>query len=86
MELAEEIHWLPTYQSREDLRLPLLSPQELSAHLVNHVNVTYSKMDDELWQHIEFALSQGKLVLCMGAGSIDHWIRERAQSQKNQTA
>lgn len=77
MELAEEIYWLPTYQSREDLNLPILEPQELTARLTNRRQVVYSQMDDELWKHIDYAHQQGKLVLCMGAGSIDAWVREQ---------
>ena len=77
MELAEEIYWLPTYQSREDLNLPLLEPQALTARLTNRNHVTYSQMDDELWSRIDYARQQGKLVLCMGAGSIDTWVREQ---------
>lgn len=82
MELAEEIFWLPTYKSREDLNLPMLEPQELTARLTNRNVVTYSEMDDSLWEHITWARNNGKLVVCMGAGSIDAWVRERlSQSQ-----
>lgn len=81
MELAEEIYWLPTYQSREDLNLPILEPQELTARLTNRNSVVYSQMDDELWNRIEYAREQGKLVLCMGAGSIDAWVREQLTKQ-----
>lgn len=82
MELAEEIFWLPTYKSREDLNLPMLKPQELTARLTNRNIVTYSEMDDSLWEHITWARNNGKLVVCMGAGSIDAWVRERlSQSQ-----
>lgn len=77
MELAEEIYWLPTYQSREDLNLPILEPEELTARLTNRSEVTYSQLDDNLWNHIQYAREQGKLVLCMGAGSIDGWVREQ---------
>lgn len=77
MELAEEIYWLPTYQSREDPNLPILEPEELTARLTNRDQVVYSQFDDDLWRHIQYAREQGKLVLCMGAGSIDGWVREQ---------
>ncbi len=77
MELAEEIFWLPTYQSREDKNLPILSPQDLTTHLTNRKQVVYAEMDDTLWEHIEWARTNGKLVLCMGAGTIDNWVRGR---------
>jgi len=76
MELAEEIYWLPTYLSREDPNLPILTPEELSAGLTNAASVHVADTNDELWQHIESARSKGKLVLVMGAGSIDSWIRQ----------
>ena len=77
MELAEEIFWLPTYQSREDLNLPILKPEELTARLTNRNVVTYADMNDMLWDHMTWARTNGKLVLCMGAGSIDAWIRSQ---------
>lgn len=77
MELAEEVYWLPTYQTREDLNLPILQPEELTARLTNREHVVYSQLDDDLWKHIEYARSNGKLVVCMGAGTIDEWVREQ---------
>ncbi len=77
MELAEEIFWLPTYQSREDLNLLILKPEELAARLTNRNVVTYADMNDMLWDHMTWARTNGKLVLCMGAGSIDAWVRSR---------
>ena len=75
MELAEQVFWLPTYLTREDPHLPLLSPLELTENLVNKDEVYYTELDDELWQYINKAREDGKLVLCMGAGSIDSWVR-----------
>ena len=77
MELAEEIYWLPTYLTREDPRLPILTPQELAGNLTNRNAVHYAELNDELWQHIETARRDGKLILCMGAGTIDGWLREQ---------
>lgn len=77
MRLASKIYWLPTYLSREDDSLEILTPQQLSANLTNLASVTHAKLDDSLWQSIEQARQDGKLVLCMGAGSIDSWLRQR---------
>ncbi len=71
---AEAVYWLPTYLSREDPELPVLTPEELAASLTN---VTIADMNDELWQYIQTAREQGKLVLCMGAGTIDSWVRQQ---------
>jgi UDP-N-acetylmuramate--alanine ligase len=78
MELAEKIYWLPTYQSREDPNLPILTPEQLTESLVNRNAVTYAELDDPLWDSIQAARAAGMLVLCMGAGSIDAWIRAQA--------
>lgn len=75
MELAEQIYWLPTYLAREDASLATLTPQELTENLRNRDSVVYADLNDELWQHITDARRAGKLVLCMGAGTIDGWLR-----------
>lgn len=75
MELAEQIFWLPTYLTREDPTLPLLSSIELTENLVNKAEVYFTDMNDELWAYITKARQDGKLVLCMGAGTIDSWLR-----------
>ncbi|HET7630241.1 MAG TPA: Mur ligase domain-containing protein [Candidatus Saccharimonadales bacterium] len=77
MELAEDIYWLPTYLSREDPRLEILSPNQLSANLSNRDKVHMAELDGELWNSIESARQTGKLVLVMGAGSIDGWLRRQ---------
>jgi UDP-N-acetylmuramate--alanine ligase len=76
-EAAEEIYWLPTYLSREDPNLPILQPQDLIQNITNRNSVKVADFNDELWQSIQSALSEDKLVVCMGAGKIDGWIRDR---------
>jgi UDP-N-acetylmuramate--alanine ligase len=76
-ELADETYWLPTYLSREDPNEPILSPEELTLHVTNKETIHVANLDDDLWNAIEKARSEGKLVLCMGAGTIDSWVRER---------
>jgi UDP-N-acetylmuramate--alanine ligase len=76
-ELAEEVYWLPTYLSREDPNLAILSPEQLTARLTNRSHVHLTDLTPELWEAIEQARHSGKLVLCMGAGSIDGWLREQ---------
>lgn len=71
---AQTIFWLPTYLSREDPTLPILSPQELTASLKSH-SIEYAELNDELWQAIEAERAKGALVLLMGAGTIDAWAR-----------
>lgn len=76
-ELAEEVYWLPTYLSREDPNLPILQPKELIQNLTNKDAVHIADFNDELWDAVQKARYGGKLVLCMGAGTIDGWIRQQ---------
>lgn len=77
-ELAEIVYWLPTYLSREDPALPILTPEELSQDVTNKPAIRFADLDDQLWDYIQQARSQGMLVLAMGAGTIDAWLRKRA--------
>jgi len=76
-ELADEVFWLPTYLSREDPKLAILEPSELIKNITNVDKVHIADFDDELWGSIQKARQAGKLVLGMGAGKIDGWLRER---------
>ncbi|MGK2896544.1 MAG: Mur ligase domain-containing protein [Candidatus Saccharimonadales bacterium] len=78
-EQAEEIYWLPTYLSRENPSLPILTPKELTIKLTNKAALHLATLDDTLWSTIQKARDEGKLVLCMGAGSIDNWVRNHLQ-------
>lgn len=79
-EAAEAVYWLPTYLSREDPDLPVLTPEDLIQNLTNKDHVTPVEFDDALWQKIEAARQAGKLVVCMGAGAIDGWVRDRLKN------
>ena len=76
-ELADDVYWLPTYLSREDPNEPILSPAELIQNITNQSAIHVAALDDQLWANIQQARSEGKLVLCMGAGTIDSWVRKR---------
>lgn len=77
LESAEAVYWLPTYLSREDPDSKILSPQQLTERLTNRDHLKFAELDDDLWQTIEAARASGKLVLAMGAGSIDGWLRQK---------
>ena len=73
---ADEVYWLPTYLTRENPDLPTLTPQQLAKN-IDPEKLHFADLDDNLWQNITTAQKSGKLVLCMGAGTIDGWIREQ---------
>lgn len=74
-ENASEIYWLPTYLSREN-DLEILSPEELTKKM-RQDNLHLAELNDDLWQNLAKARQDGKLVLVMGAGSIDGWFRQK---------
>lgn len=76
-EQAEEIYWLPTYLSREDPNLPILTPEELIENVTNRESIRITDLNDNLWKYIQDARSAGKIVVAMGAGTIDDWLRHR---------
>lgn len=76
-EPAEKIYWLPTYLSREDPNLKILEPAELIKNISNKDDIEITDLNDELWNNISAARNTGKLVICMGAGTIDDWVREK---------
>jgi UDP-N-acetylmuramate--alanine ligase len=76
---ADRIYWLPTYLSREDPQLPVLTPDELTTQL-SQEKLHIAEFNDGLWQAINAHRSEGFLVLVMGAGAVDSWTRQRLQS------
>lgn len=77
MVLAEKIYWLPTYLTREDESLEVLAPAQLISGLSNSGAAEPAELDDNLWDAIQSHRSAGHLVLVMGAGIIDAWVRDR---------
>lgn len=74
---AEHIYWLPTYLARERADQEILSPEDLIEDITNKEDISIVKLDSELWQTIQKARKDNKLVLCMGAGTIDAWLRDQ---------
>lgn len=74
---AAETYWLPTYLSRENPDLEVLSPQQLTQNLSNKDAVHFAELNDELWNTIQHHRDNGHLVLAMGAGTIDGWVRDK---------
>jgi UDP-N-acetylmuramate--alanine ligase len=73
---ADKVYWLPTYLSREDPTLPILTPQELSHDVAQTRPVIYADLNDSLWQEIQSEIARGQLVVVMGAGTVDGWLRK----------
>ena len=77
---ADAVLWLPTYLSRELPDLNILAPETLTAHL-HTTALSHHTFDATLWQKIEQKRQAGALVLCMGAGTIDGWVRQQLANE-----
>jgi len=73
---AESVYWLPIYLTRDDPSLPILSSEELTQRLTHQSSLHFADLNDALWQTIQEARDDGALVLVMGAGTVDGWVRE----------
>jgi UDP-N-acetylmuramate--alanine ligase len=76
-EFADEVIWLSTYLSREYSDLAILTPKEILklSGLKDYSKFVISDFDTETSIRIKDHLNKGDMVMCMGAGSIDSWIR-----------
>ena len=72
---AEIIYWLPTYLTRENPDLPVLSAEELARDLTNEDKVQLAVPSPGLEIAIRENLADGYLVLLMTAGPADEWLR-----------
>ncbi len=72
---ADEVYWTPTYLTREDEALETLTPEQLTEQLTGTIQVV--DLDEVLWNEIEKHREAGHMVLCMGAGPIDGWVRQQ---------
>lgn len=73
----DKIFWLPTYLTREDPNLPVLSPEELISGLENREKAEASELSGALESRLKEYLKQGYLVILMTAGPADKWFREK---------
>lgn len=73
---AKKVYWLPTYLSRENKELDLLPPEELAKEITD-IPVMYVDLNNSLWENIEQERHNGSLVIIMGAGSVDNWVRQK---------
>ncbi|MBR3052205.1 hypothetical protein IKG60_01105 [Candidatus Saccharibacteria bacterium] len=73
---AEMIYWLPTYLTRENPELKVITPEEFIKGLTNSEVAEAAEIGDELAGKLRSWLSDGYMVLLMTAGPADGWLRE----------
>ena len=74
---ADKIFWLPTYLTREDPKLAVLTPEDLIMEVGNKEVAEAAELTDNLAGRIQEYLDQGFLVVLMTAGPADEWLREK---------
>lgn len=79
---ADRIYWLPTYLTRENPDLPVLSPEELVDGLTNKNAAEVIELSDKLIEKLQGYINDNYLVILMTAGPADAWLREKF-GQKN---
>ena len=73
---VDKLFWLPTYLTRENPDLEVLTPEELIGGLENSEIAEPAELDDELEEKLRGYLKDGYLVILMTAGPADEWFRE----------
>ena len=72
---ADKIYWLPTYLTRENPDLPVLTPEELIDELANKDVAEAAEISDELAEKLQKYIEDDYLVILMTAGPADGWLR-----------
>jgi len=76
-EVARKVYWTPTYLTRENPDYAILAPEELTVNITNKDSIVYSDLNDSVWKEVVTARDNGSLILFMGAGTIDSWVRSK---------
>lgn len=78
---AEKIFWLPTYLTRENPELGVLTPEDLISELNGSSDAEPVELNDELYQRMLEYRDDGYLVVLMTAGPADAWLREKIKNK-----
>ena len=73
---AEVLYWLPTYLTREDKSLAVISPSEFIESLDHPEIGEPAEMNDDLKNELIDLRKEGYLILLMTAGPADTWLRQ----------
>lgn len=74
---VSHLFWLPTYLTREDPSLKIISPEEFIASLDNsEVAEPVSELDNVFGLELKRWRGEGYLILLLTAGPADSWLRK----------
>ena len=74
---VDKICWLPTYLTRENPDLAILSPEELSEKTETKAQTEVVELNDDLAAKIHQLHKDNWLIVLMTAGPADSWLREQ---------
>ena len=80
------LYWLPTYLTREDPDLAVLTPADFVARLENKKVAETAELDDKLAAELLKWHDKGYLVLLMTAGPADLWLRKLVYAGNQESA
>lgn len=72
---AKKVFWLPTYLTREDESLKVLTPEDFIKDLDDPGIAEAVEMNDDLASRLKNLAKEGYLILLMTAGPADAWLR-----------
>lgn len=73
---SEKIFWLPTFLTRENPDLKILSPEDMIQNLSNSEKAEATKLDEPLAKKLIEYQKNDFLILLMTAGPADGWLRK----------
>lgn len=73
---ADKLFWLPTYLTRENPELKVISPEEFLADLED-VDAEVAELNDELADKLRNYLNDDYLIVLLTAGPADGWWRRK---------
>lgn len=74
---ADKIFWLPTYLTRENPDLKILTPEELIEDTETKDQTEVVELNDELEEKIRQLHNDNWLIILLTAGPADGWLREK---------
>lgn len=73
---ADKVFWLPTYLTRENPDLAVITPEEFISGVKNPEIFESAEMNEELVRKLRDYYNDDYLIILMSAGPADKWFRE----------
>ena len=81
-----KLYWLPTYLTREDPDLKILTPSDFINKLSNKKIAESAELNEELSHNLAKWHDKGYLILLMTAGPADLWLRKLVYGPNQESA